>query len=93
MTKIPAILTKYESDLLSAWVSQQKAVAGPRGGAKPEAELRDQSRRFLQLFQQAAQSGNVSNTEAVEWKPVRDSLQEICRERATPAQCYNSGDA
>jgi rsbT co-antagonist protein RsbR len=81
MTKIPAILKQHESDLLAEWLSSQQA-SGPKGRARPENEIREQSRSFLNLFQQAAQSGNLSNIQTSEWKHVRDFLQELSAQRA-----------
>jgi rsbT co-antagonist protein RsbR len=82
MTKIPAIVKQHESELLAEWVATQAESGGARGQARPEAELRAECHTFLNLFQRAAQSGNVSNIEAAEWKPVRDFLQETSRQRA-----------
>jgi rsbT co-antagonist protein RsbR len=82
MTKLPVILKQHESDLLAEWIAGQATVGGPKGQAKSDAELRAECRTFLNLFQQAAQRGNVSNIDAAEWKPVKDFLHEASAERA-----------
>ncbi len=82
MTQIPQILLRHESDLLAEWLSRQKATTGPRGQARSESEQREQSRTFLNLFQKAAQSGNVTNLDANEWRPVREFLESISADRA-----------
>jgi rsbT co-antagonist protein RsbR len=82
MSKLSAIISKHESDLLSEWLTQQKTVLGPRGQMKSEAEIRNQGQRFLKLLQQASEAGNAYNADAAEWKPVREWLAEISRERA-----------
>lgn len=82
MTRIPTILKENEAGLLSKWMEQQKATAGPKGRSRPESELREQSHTFLNLFQQAAQSGNVANIEGAEWQPVRSFLDGLSAERA-----------
>ncbi len=82
MTKIPAIVRQHESELLAEWIAGQSAVAGPHGRTRPEPELRAECRTFLNLFQQAAQSGNVSNIDTAEWKQVKDFLHEISADRA-----------
>jgi len=80
-TSIPEILKKHESDLLAEWLIQQKAFAGSLGQSRPEAESREQSRAFLNLFQQAAQTG-IANLEGAEWQAVRDFLDALSGERA-----------
>jgi rsbT co-antagonist protein RsbR len=80
MSKIPEILKQHESDLLQEWMSRQKSVVGSQG--RTDGELREQSQTLLSLLQQAAQSGNITNTEAAEWKPVRDFLRQLSSERA-----------
>jgi rsbT co-antagonist protein RsbR len=82
MTRIPEILKQHEADLLAKWLEQQKATAGPKGRSKPEAELREQSHTFLNLFQQAVQSGNVVSVEGAEWERVRSFLEALSAERA-----------
>jgi len=82
MTKIPAIVKQHESELLAEWIARQSAIAGPHGRTRPEPELRAECRTFLNLFQQAAQTGNVSDIGTSDWKPVRDFLQEASTQRA-----------
>ena len=82
MTRIPAIVKQHETDLLTEWLNRQKAAAGPRGQAKPQSELREQSRTFLSLFSQAAQGSNFVNLQATEWKPMREFLEALSAERA-----------
>src|ERR1043166_5772395 len=82
MSKIPTILKQYESDLLTEWLSQQKSILALKEQGRTDGDLREQSHTFLNLVQQAAQGGNVGNTEAAEWKPVRDFLQQLSSERA-----------
>src|SRR5689334_10900722 len=82
MTKIPLILKQHESDLLTEWLARQRSTAGPRGRTKPEGELREQSGGFLNLLQEATQSGNLATTEGAGWTPVREYLQRLSAERA-----------
>ncbi len=82
MTQIPSILKQYESDLLAEWLSRQRAAAETVGPARPEAEILNHSRTFLNLLQKAAQSGNVSNLQSAEWKPVREFLEGLSGQRA-----------
>jgi len=76
--RLPELLKKHQADLLEDWVRAQLAALSQRGIIK-EAELREQSRRFLELMTAAAQSG--SDIQAAEWRPVREFLGEISRVR------------
>ncbi len=82
MSRIPTILRQYESDLLAEWLLAQKATAGHRGRITQDSELREQSRTFLSLLQNATQSGDIENTGSPEWRPVRDFLKELSAQRA-----------
>ena len=75
-------MQQHEAALLSEWVELQKSVAGPKGQARSEAEMRAECRSFLNLFQVAAQSGNMTNVDGPEWKGVRDFLAEVSATRA-----------
>ena len=82
MSRIPGVLKQYEAEILAEWQSRQKEVASARGRARPELELQEQSRRFLNLMQEAAQSGNLTNVLSGEWREVREYLQQVSAERA-----------
>jgi rsbT co-antagonist protein RsbR len=79
-SRIPAILDKYESELLADWLAEQQANLRQRGLLK-EADLRGQCSRFLDLLKRATQRGNVSDINAPEWQEVRDMLADISRSR------------
>jgi rsbT co-antagonist protein RsbR len=82
MTRIPTILKRHESDLLAQWLEQQKSAVGPKGRARPDAEIREQSQTFLTLFQEATQSGSIASINGVEWQPVRSFLEGLSADRA-----------
>lgn len=81
-SRLPAILEKDESALLSQWLAEQLAAATLRKDLMKEAELREQSRQFLAGLRQAAQSGQLSDIRGQAWVSVRDVLSEISRTRA-----------
>jgi rsbT co-antagonist protein RsbR len=62
-------------------VQEQLAAIGQRRGLMADAELREQSREFLGLVRQAAQSGGT-DIEAPAWAGVRDLLTRISGTRA-----------
>jgi rsbT co-antagonist protein RsbR len=55
-----------------------------------DADLREQSREFLSLFQQAAQQGDLSNVNDPAWRDVLELLRDVSASRArqgfTPMQ-------
>ena len=79
-TRLPELLKKYQADLVDDWVRAQLAALSQRGLIK-EPELREHSRRFLELITEAAQSS--SDIQSAEWRPVREFLGEVSRVRGT----------
>jgi rsbT co-antagonist protein RsbR len=81
-SRIPEILEKHETDLLSEWIKAQTGSAGVRSGRMNDAELRDQCQTFLRRMQEATQGDNITNIQAADWTAVRDLLGEVSRSRA-----------
>ena len=82
-TRLPEILAKCQSDILTDWLTEQVAILGHRHRAQlRESELRDQSAQFLSDVTAAAQSGDITNTSAPAWATVRDFLGSLSRSRA-----------
>jgi len=75
------VLEKFEAEILPQWVSEQVAAVTMRRDLLNEAQLWDQSRRFLSVLRAAVQSGSTDIT-AAPWSAVRDVLVELSRERA-----------
>jgi rsbT co-antagonist protein RsbR len=80
-SKIPEILTNYKAELLGAWL-QHQMTDGKRNGSLKETELREECREFLELFKNAVQQGNLTDTHAPEWKGVREMLASVSRARS-----------
>jgi rsbT co-antagonist protein RsbR len=80
-SSIPAILQGQEQDILSEWLRLLKE-AGGSGGRIRDAELSTQCREFLTVFRQATASGDLSNSQAPAFAPVRDFLSDLSRSRA-----------
>ena len=77
-SRIPEILRKHESELLTEWVRQQQESAGRRRDMMSDTELQVQSREFLGLLRGAAESGTFGDAaRAPEWAAVRDMLAGI----------------
>src|SRR5215510_10496914 len=71
-SRIPEMISKRESDLLADWMREQLAATTLRGDLTKESELREQSRRFLDLMVRAAsQQPNLDNINASAWDEAR----------------------
>jgi rsbT co-antagonist protein RsbR len=80
-TRLPELLTKHEAPILERWVEEQLATIGHKRGLMSDSELREQSREFLALVRQAAQSGGLE-IDSASWTSVRDFLGRISTSRA-----------
>ena len=79
-SRLPAILKKYESDLLSEWARDLAAAVQSGNGRISDTELESQTREFLRLIQEAAQQGSV-DLESDGWRHVREFLDGVSRSR------------
>jgi rsbT co-antagonist protein RsbR len=75
------ILKKYEEDLLSEWMKQLEASGSSRDTRISQKDLRAQAKDFLNLLQQVAQAGDVSDTSGVHWKEIIHFLEDLSRTR------------
>jgi rsbT co-antagonist protein RsbR len=80
-SRIPEILEKHEADLLAEWVRTLSATLR-RSDLLSDAELRAQCTEFLHLFQNAVQTGLLTQVDGSAWAPMRDFLSGISRSRA-----------
>ncbi len=80
-TRIPEVLAKHETALLAAWIGELSGSIRRRDLIS-ESELRIQCEEFIRLVRAASESGNISNTQASEWAPVREVLGDLSRSRA-----------
>ncbi|MGC3976461.1 MAG: STAS domain-containing protein [Nitrospira sp.] len=78
-TKLAEIIGSQHDVILKDWVEFQLNATTLRRDLMKESELREQSRDFLGLFTQAAQTGSDIG-EAI-WKPVKDFLGQVTRSR------------
>jgi rsbT co-antagonist protein RsbR len=87
-SRTPGILKKYEKELLADWVAELKATGSGSDGRIGDAELQAQARDFLRLLQEAAQRGDITDTDGKEWQGVREFLEGVSRSRV--AQGFSS---
>ena len=82
-SRIPEIIARRESDLLTDWIQEQLAATTLRGDLMRESELREQSRQFLNLMIRAAsQQPSLNDIAATAWDEAREFLSGVSRSRA-----------
>jgi rsbT co-antagonist protein RsbR len=79
---LPAIMAKQQKAILQEWLRMQAEAGSLRGGHIDDAELRDQSARFLDAFRAAVQKGGLTDIGGSEWQAALDVLDEVSRTRA-----------
>ena len=89
-SRLPAIVEQHQKEVLAEWLSNQSASGASRAGRIQEAQLRDESQRFLGVFTKAIQHGVEFDARSAQWADVREFLTELSRSRAqqgfTPSQ-------
>jgi rsbT co-antagonist protein RsbR len=81
-TRLADLLRKDEAAILDDWVKRQLSATTRRTDLMSEAELREQSRRFLRLVTDALRDGGDTDIAAAAWAPVVDFLAELSGARA-----------
>ena len=69
-----------QDSVLKDWVEYQLSALTMRRDLLKESDVREQSRRFLELFSEAFSASADSSSSS--WKPVKELLAEISRTRA-----------
>ena len=89
-SRLPAIVEQHQKEILADWLGNQTSSGASRAGRIQEAQLRDESQRFLGLLTPAIQQGIEFDTRSSQWAEIREFLIELSRSRATqgftPAQ-------
>jgi rsbT co-antagonist protein RsbR len=81
-TIVPALIERHQKRLLDDWLACQVREGMLRGGQIREAELSDQSRRFLDELRRGTATGRIEDIAAREWAAAREVLEELARSRA-----------
>ena len=82
-SRLPAIVEQHQKEVLADWLSNQTASGAARAGRIQEAQLRDESQRFLALITKAIQQSIEFDTRSPQWADTREFLTELSRSRAT----------
>jgi rsbT co-antagonist protein RsbR len=88
--RLVKIVKGNEATLLDDWMRRQLDATTARADLINEADLRDESRRFLAAFTRALASDGSHDTSAAAWNETRDLLERLSVSRAqrgfTPAE-------
>jgi rsbT co-antagonist protein RsbR len=79
---ITKVLLNQRGQILQEWLRQQLADQNLRTDLISEAELRSDSDRFLQVFSEAVQFGNLSDIQDPAYKPTLEMLEDFSRSRS-----------
>jgi rsbT co-antagonist protein RsbR len=82
-SRLPAIVEQHQKEVLAEWLSNQSSSGAWRAGRIQEAQLRDESQRFLGLLTKAIQEGVEFDARGARWADIREFLTELSRSRAT----------
>ena len=82
-SRLPAIVEQHQKEVLAEWLSSQTVSGAARAGRIQDAQLRDESQRFLGLLTKAIQEGLEFDTRGAQWADIREFLTELSRSRAT----------
>jgi rsbT co-antagonist protein RsbR len=80
--RLAKALEGNESALLDDWMHRQLDATAARADLINEAELRDESRRFLAAFTRALGRGAGADIDAAEWNETREHLERLSISRA-----------
>jgi rsbT co-antagonist protein RsbR len=75
------LIDRHSQRLLSDWLAHQRRDA-KYGGTHREAEAAELARRFLDQLRVGAQIAQFEDVEAAEWRPIRELLEDLSRDRA-----------
>jgi rsbT co-antagonist protein RsbR len=76
------VLEKSRSEVLDDWVKAQLGHEDMRSDLIDEAELKTQSRKFLDGFSAAAKQHGTDSLEGERWDDLRAALRDLSRTRA-----------
>ena len=81
-TRLAGVISKNRADLLESWLAAQKNSGVSRPDLIKESELRENSRRFLDLFAKASTSAAGLNVHDPAYDDARTMLAELSRSLA-----------
>jgi rsbT co-antagonist protein RsbR len=79
-TRLPEILKRHDSAILTDWVKEQLAMLRPE--AMSESSLREEAQQFFGLLRDAVQNGDLEDISGAGWTEVRKMLTALSESRA-----------
>src|SRR5690349_12834847 len=79
---IAELITQQQDQLLADWIENQRTAGALRSGRIGDAELKEQSRRFLAALRDGVTQRQFRDLAEAEWAPMRELLAEASRSRA-----------
>ena len=80
--RLADIIKSNEKEILADWIKAQTAAGTMRGDLIKESDLREQSRSFLSVMQNASQKAGTESIDAPAWTDVKQMLSELSKSRA-----------
>lgn len=80
-SKIPEILRTHETALLDDWTREQGKIRD-LSSRMSDTDVRAQSKRFLQILQEAASRGDATDIDSDSYNDIRRFLEEVSASRA-----------
>lgn len=77
-----AIVDRYETELLSEWVSLLQGSASAHKSSVTMQDLEESARSFLAAIRSGLQYGNISDFSRSEWTPAVEYLSNLSQTRA-----------
>ena len=81
-TRLAALISKHEQELLSEWIGAQLSATTLRQDLLSEAELKKESTTFFKLLREAISAHPELDLRNAAYQPVRDFLADVSRSRA-----------
>jgi len=82
-SRLPAIVEQHHQEILKEWVKLQLDSGASRAGRLQESQLREESRRFLDLLASNVQNSVQFDARSSQWAEIREFLSDLSRSRAT----------
>jgi len=79
---IADVIAKHEQDILREWLDFQMSATTYRRDLINTDDLREQSRRFLDVLRRGLADGDSGDLNGPAWTGVRELLEEVSRTRA-----------
>jgi rsbT co-antagonist protein RsbR len=86
---LPSILQQQQGAILESWLRSQLSSVTLRADLMSEADLREQSREFLDLFAKGVRVDGL-NLDGAAWRPVREMLAHVSATRS--AQGFSASE-